>query len=390
MRIAAVIVAAGSGDRAGGEKPKQFQDIGGKPVLYHSLETFSEHPEIGRVQAVIGPTQQNLFRDSAGHLDVPPPVIGGTTRQASCRNGIEALAEWGPSHVLIHDAARPFVSAQLIDCVIEGLKNHSGVIPGLPVSETLKRAPQGRIRDTVDRQDLWVAQTPQGFSYDAIRDAHRRAHREGKETFTDDAAVAANAGMEVAMIMGAPENRKLTTRSDIIAADEIISRREHEMLSDVRTAQGIDFHAFAPGDHVMLCGVRIPHSHKLDGHSDADAALHALTDAVLGALGESDIGTHFPPGDARWKDAASTVFLSKACELLKGRRGQLANVDITILCEAPRIAPHVAAMKSKLAQQLQIDSGRIAIKATTTERLGFIGRGEGLAAFATVTVRLPG
>jgi 2-C-methyl-D-erythritol 4-phosphate cytidylyltransferase/2-C-methyl-D-erythritol 2,4-cyclodiphosphate synthase len=292
--------------------------------------------------------------------------------------------------VLIHDAARPFVSAPLIDRVIEGLKHHAGVIPGLPVTETLKRAIQGRIRDTVDREDLWVAQTPQGFAYDDIRDAHRRAHREGNETFTDDAAVAANAGMEVAMIMGAPENRKLTTRSDMIAADEIIRRREHEMLSDVRSAQGIDFHAFAPGDHVMLCGVRISHSHKLAGHSDADAALHALTDAILGALGESDIGTYFPPGDARWKDAASTIFLSKACELLKGRRGRLANVDITILCEAPRIAPHVAAMKSKLAQQLQIESGRIAIKATTTERLGFIGRGEGLAAFATVTVRLPG
>jgi 2-C-methyl-D-erythritol 4-phosphate cytidylyltransferase/2-C-methyl-D-erythritol 2,4-cyclodiphosphate synthase len=292
--------------------------------------------------------------------------------------------------VLIHDAARPFVSTELIDGVIAGLDHHPAVVPGLPIRDTLKRTSEGLVAESVDRRNMWTAQTPQGFDYEQIRKAHREALSQGLTDFTDDAAVAAFVGLPVAMVMGADSNRKLTTMSDIEAADRMMRTRGYAELGDIRVGQGVDIHAFAPGDHVVLCGVRISHTRRLAGHSDADAPLHALTDAILGALGEGDIGTHFPPTDQRWKDAPSTLFLARALELLKARGGRVAHVDLTILAEGPRIAPHIGAMKALLEPMLGIDGERIAIKATTTEQLGFIGRKEGLAAFATATIRLPG
>jgi 2-C-methyl-D-erythritol 4-phosphate cytidylyltransferase/2-C-methyl-D-erythritol 2,4-cyclodiphosphate synthase len=389
MSVAAVIVAAGAGLRAGGARPKQYQPIGGKPVLHWTLKAFREHPGIARIQPVIGPGQEDLYAESVAGLDVLPPVIGGDTRQASCRIGIEALENYRPAKVLIHDAARPFASADLISHVIAHLERYEGVVPGLPVSDTVKRAPSGLIAQTVPREALWLAQTPQGFRYDAILAAHRAAAASGEAGFTDDASVAERAGLHVAMIPGRPENRKLTTAQDIAEADRELATREFNRRPDVRVGQGIDVHGFEKGNAVVLCGVTIPHKKRLKGHSDADVAMHALTDAILGALGEGDIGTPFPPTDPRWKGAASSVFLKKAMQLLLARGGMIAHADLTILAEAPKIAPHVAAMKELLAILLQASLDRIAIKATTTEKLGFIGRGEGIAAFATVTVRLP-
>jgi 2-C-methyl-D-erythritol 4-phosphate cytidylyltransferase/2-C-methyl-D-erythritol 2,4-cyclodiphosphate synthase len=345
MTVAAVIVAAGFGLRAGGERPKQYQSLAGKPVIWWALKAFCEHPMVSFVLPVIGEDHLHFFKEAASGLPTEPPVCGGNTRQESCRIGIEALEQRSPARVLIHDAARPFVSGEVIDRVIAGLDRHAAVVPGLPISETLKRAQEGVVAETVDRRNMWIAQTPQGFEYSGIRGAHRKALAQGITDFTDDAAVAAFAGIPVAMVMGAEDNRKLTTIQDLAQADEAMRAREFDRLSDVRTGQGIDVHAFAPGDHVVLCGVRIPHTHRLAGHSDADAALHALTDAILGAIGEADIGTHFPPTDQRWKDASSTIFLRRAMELLTARGGMVAHADLTILCEEPRIAPYIGEMK---------------------------------------------
>ncbi len=384
-----MIVAGGSGLRAGGEKPKQYQPIGGKPVIWWTLKAFTDHPGISHVQPVIAPGHEAMFAAASSGLSLEAPVIGGATRQESCHIGLEAVARRGPSKVLIHDAARPFASRDLISHVIAWLDRHPGVLPGLPVADTLKYAPGGLIQRTVDRAGLWSVQTPQGFDFKAILAAHRAAAAEGATDLTDDAAVAERAGIEVAVIPGRGENRKITTAEDMERADRFLMEQNFARLPDVRVGQGIDIHPFGPGDCVTLCGVRIPHSHRLKGHSDADAALHALTDAILGALGEADIGTHFPPSDPRWKDAASARFLEFAVREVERRGGRIANVDVTILAEAPRIAPHVAAMKAALAPLLGLTPDRIAIKATTTEKLGFIGRGEGIAAFATATLRLP-
>jgi 2-C-methyl-D-erythritol 4-phosphate cytidylyltransferase/2-C-methyl-D-erythritol 2,4-cyclodiphosphate synthase len=389
MSVAAVIVAAGSGLRAGGARPKQYQPIGGRPVLYWTLKAFQEHPGIAHVQPVIGAGQEELYAEAAAGLDVLAPVIGGDTRQASCRIGIEALAGQRPSKVLIHDAARPFASADLISHVIAHLERFEGVVPGLPVADTVKRAPAGVVAQTVSREALWLAQTPQGFRFDAILAAHRAAAVSGEMGFTDDASVAERAGLQVAMIPGRADNRKLTTAQDIIEADQELAAREFNRRPDVRVGQGIDVHGFEKGSAVVLCGISIPHKQRLKGHSDADVAMHALTDAILGAIGEGDIGTLFPPSDPQWKGAASSIFLKKAIGLLLARGGMIAHADVTILAEAPKIAPHVPAMKELLAILLQAGLDRIAIKATTTEKLGFIGRGEGIAALATVTVRLP-
>jgi len=389
MKIGAVVVAAGTGSRAGGEKPKQYQVIGGRPVVWWALKSFCDHPSISHIQPVIGAGQTDLFASATEGLAIEPPVIGGETRQESCRRGLEAIARHDVTHVLIHDAARPFVSADLISRVITGLQEHQSAIPGLAIADTVKKAPYGTIEQTIDRSGLWTVQTPQGFAFEAIRDAHEKARQSGQSSLTDDAAVAELAGLDVAIIPGAAENRKMTTSADLAEADRALSASFHD-LPDIRTGMGIDIHPFAEGDHVMLCGVPIAHTHRLAGHSDADAALHALTDAILGAIGEGDIGMHFPPSDPQWKNAASSIFLAKAVELLSHRGGRIGNVDIAILAEAPRISPHLAAMKAKLAALLGVSEDRIAIKATTTEKLGFVGRGEGITAFATVLVRLPG
>ncbi len=385
MTVAAVIVAGGTGLRAGGEKPKQYQMIGGKPVIWWTLKAFVEHPGVSLVQTVIADGHGAMFEEAAGNFKVEKPVCGGVTRQESCLRGLEAIAAQKPAAVMIHDAARPFASQDLISHVIAWLSRHQAVVPGIPVADTLKLAPGGIVKSTVDRSGMWAAQTPQGFSFDVILAAHRAAHTAGMGSFTDDAAVAEWAGIEIAMIPGRMENRKLTTAEDIEKADRAMLGG----LPDIRVGQGIDVHPFADGDGVTLCGVVIAHDKRLKGHSDADAALHALTDAIFGAIGESDIGAHFPPSEAAWKGAASAIFLSKAVDCVRQRGGIIANVDITILAEAPRIAAHIPAMKAFLSPLLGIDASRIAIKATTTERLGAIGRKEGIAAFATATVRLP-
>jgi 2-C-methyl-D-erythritol 4-phosphate cytidylyltransferase/2-C-methyl-D-erythritol 2,4-cyclodiphosphate synthase len=389
MKIGAVVVAAGTGSRAGGEKPKQYQVIGGRPVVWWALKSFCDHPSVTHIQPVIGTGQSDLFASATEDLLIDPPVIGGETRQESCRRGLEAIARHNVTHVLIHDAARPFVSTDLISRVITGLQTHQSAIPGLAIADTVKKAPNGTIERTIDRTGLWTVQTPQGFAFEAIRAAHEKAVEAGQSSLTDDAAVAELAGLQVAIIPGDARNRKMTTAADLAEADRALSARWSD-LPDIRTGIGIDIHPFAEGDQVMLCGVPIAHTHRLAGHSDADAALHALTDAILGAIGEGDIGTHFPPSDPQWKNAPSAIFLTKAVELVSQRGGKLGNVDLAILAEAPRISPHLPAMKARLAALLGIGQDRIAIKATTAERLGFVGRGEGITAYATVLVRMPG
>jgi 2-C-methyl-D-erythritol 4-phosphate cytidylyltransferase/2-C-methyl-D-erythritol 2,4-cyclodiphosphate synthase len=389
MKIGAVVVAAGTGSRAGGERPKQYQTLGGKPMVWWALKSFCDHPLVSHIQPVIGPGQTELFKSAAADLTVEAPVIGGATRQESCRLGLQALAKHNLTHVLIHDAARPFISAKLISRVIAGLEKHGGVVPGIALADTIKKAPDGTIEHTVDRTGLWIVQTPQGFAFDAICAAHEKARQSGQSSLTDDAAVAELAGIEVAIVPGSSENQKMTTSEDLAEANRALNATLGS-LPDIRTGVGIDIHPFAPGDHVMLCGIKIAHTHKLAGHSDADAALHALTDAILGAIGEADIGSFFPPSDPQWKDVPSAIFLEKAVDLVAGRGGQVGNADIAILAEAPRISPHIAAMKARLSTLLRISEDRIAIKATTAERLGFVGRSEGIAAFATVLVRLPG
>jgi 2-C-methyl-D-erythritol 4-phosphate cytidylyltransferase / 2-C-methyl-D-erythritol 2,4-cyclodiphosphate synthase len=389
MSVAVVIVAGGAGFRAGGELPKQYQLIGGRPVIWWTLKAFVDHPGVSHVQTVIGAGHGSLFAEAIAGLKVAPPVVGGDTRQDSCRIGIAACTGAGLQKVLIHDAARPFVSADLISHVIAELDRSEGVVPGLPVADTMKFAPGGLVERTVDRQGLWGVQTPQGFDLKAILVAHEKAYDQDLGGLTDDAAVAEKFGIKVRVIAGRVENRKLTTAEDIREADQFLMARANSERPDVRVGQGIDFHEFEDGDAVVLCGIKIPHDRKLKGHSDADAAMHALTDAILGALGEGDIGTFFPPSEAKWKGVSSSLFLQKAVDLLNERNGIIANVDITILAEAPRVGPHIVAMKTLLSPLLHISADRIAIKATTTEKLGAIGRREGLAAFATATVRLP-
>ena len=389
MTIAAVIVAGGSGLRAGGERPKQYQLIGGRPVIWWTCRAFLAHPAVKIVQPVIGEGHEQMFAEAVEGLDLPLPVIGGSTRQDSCRIGIESVARHKPMKVLIHDAARPFISGDLIDHVISWLDRFPAAVPGLPVAETLKFAPGGMVSRTVDRASVWAAQTPQGFAYDGILAAYRKAEAEQTQGLTDDASVAEHAGIAISMIQGEMENRKLTTADDIVMADREMTSRQLQERPDVRVGQGIDVHPFDAGDAVILCGIAIPYSQRLKGHSDADVAMHALTDAILGTIGEGDIGTHFPPSDPQWKGAASRIFLARAVELLEVKRGIIANADITILAEAPKIAPHVPAMRAFLAPLLHVDPSRIAIKATTMEKLGAIGRKEGIMAYATVTVRLP-
>jgi 2-C-methyl-D-erythritol 4-phosphate cytidylyltransferase / 2-C-methyl-D-erythritol 2,4-cyclodiphosphate synthase len=389
MSTAALIVAAGSGTRAGGDLPKQYRPIGGQPCLWWALKTFCDHPAIDVVQTVIAAGHEGLFTEATRGLDLLPPVTGGATRQDSCRAGLEALSSRGVQSVLIHDAARPFVSAGLLDRLLERLESGESAIPGLPVVDTLKRVEGRRISGTVDRTGLWAVQTPQAFPFGRILWAHRRAADLGLAGLTDDAAVAEAAGETMVIVPGDPANRKLTTPEDLDWADRMITARDLARLPDIRTGQGFDIHAVEPGDSVVLLGVRIPHDRRLKGHSDADAPMHALTDAILGALGEGDIGTHFPPAEPRWRQAPSRIFLEKAVSLVEARRGRIAHADVTILAEEPKIAPHIPQMKRVLSPILKVGPERIGIKATTLERLGSLGRQEGLAALAIATVRLP-
>ncbi len=378
----ALVVAAGRGSRFSAARPKQYADLGGRPVLRHGLESFSRHPRVSHVRTVIHPDDRAFYELAAAGLDLLEPVPGGATRQDSVRHGLESLQGLAPHSVLIHDGARPFVGAGLIERVLDGLGTAVGAIAALPVTETVKRAEAGRIVATVERAGLWRAQTPQGFRYDAILAAHRAAA--GQE-LTDDAAVAERAGLPLALVEGAAENIKVTTPDDLERAERWMAGAQPE----TRVGQGFDVHRFGPGDHVMLCGLRLPHEAGLRGHSDADAGLHALTDAILGALGAGDIGVHFPPSDARWKDAESALFLRHARDLVAARGGRIAHVDVTLICERPRIGPRRGEMVERIAALLGIEPGRVNVKATTTEGLGFTGRGEGIAAQASATLRLP-
>ncbi|HEX4112000.1 MAG TPA: bifunctional 2-C-methyl-D-erythritol 4-phosphate cytidylyltransferase/2-C-methyl-D-erythritol 2,4-cyclodiphosphate synthase [Stellaceae bacterium] len=378
----ALVVAAGRGTRFGGTLPKQYRTLAGTPVLRHSLETLRRHPAIGAVRVVFNPDDRSLYERATAGIDLLPPVAGGNARQESVRLGLESLTTLEPDAVLIHDAARPFLDHPTIDRVMSALDEAPGAIPALPVRDTMKRGQNGRIAETLDRTHLWRAQTPQGFRYAAILAAHRQAI--GLD-LPDDAAVAERAGLAVKLVAGSEANFKVTTEDDLREAE----RRVASGLGDVRIGQGFDVHAFGPGDHLWLCGVKILHDHGLIGHSDADAGLHALTDAILGTIGAGDIGLHFPPGDPQWRGAPSDQFLRHACALVRAQGGTLAHVDVTIICERPKIGPHRAAMVARVAEILGLDPSRVSVKATTTETLGFTGRGEGLAAQAVATVRLP-
>ena len=375
----ALVVGAGEGQRFGGELPKQYHLLAGVAVMRRSLKAFMDHPDVSAVQAVIHPNHHELYDAAAQGLALPVPVDGGATRQGSVLNGLESLNADEPSTVLIHDAARPLVDPGVISRVLAALQTSPGAIPALAVADTLKRSDGQFVETTVDRQGLWRAQTPQGFHYQNILAAHRQA---SGDELTDDAAVAERAGLAVAIVEGSEDNVKVTRTGDMVRAERILGAGE------TRTGLGFDVHRFGPGDHVMLCGVKVPHEFGLEGHSDADVGLHAVTDALLGAIGEGDIGTHFPPSDPQWKGTGSDIFLRHAGDVIAGMGGRISNIDVTLICEQPKIGPHRAAMIKRMAEILSITEHRISIKATTTERLGFTGRGEGIAAQAAATVVL--
>jgi len=385
--VAAVIVAAGRGQRVGGDIPKQYRTIAGRPVIRPTLEAFAGHAQIDVIQPVIHPTDKNLFRGASSGLDkLRDPVAGGATRQISVRAGVQALAAHAPDLVLIHDAARPFLSADLIGRAISAGRQFGAAVPGIAIADTVKKIDDAAIvSETLDRSHLRTVQTPQAFGYPLIAEAHRRAEAEGRDDFTDDAALAEWAGHRVHVFAGEAGNVKLTTNEDFTRAELLHAAS----LADVRIGNGFDVHIFADGDHVMLGGVRIPHTRGVSGHSDADVALHALVDAILGALAEGDIGQHFPPSDPQWRGASSDRFLAFACERVRARGGLIGNLDVTIVCEAPRVSPHRDAMRARIAEIAGIPTARVAVKATTSEKLGFTGRGEGIVAMATATVRLP-
>jgi 2-C-methyl-D-erythritol 4-phosphate cytidylyltransferase/2-C-methyl-D-erythritol 2,4-cyclodiphosphate synthase len=391
---AAVIVAAGRGERAreGGAGPKQYRRIGGQAVLRHTIEAFASHPAIGPIVIAIHPDDEELFAGAVGELHGRVRTVhGDKSRQSSTLAALEALASDRPDRVLIHDGVRPFVDADLISRVLDGIAAETAAIPAIPISDTLKRTDKtGRIIETVPREHLFAAQTPQGFPYRMILDAHRAAAAEGLgDVFTDDAAIAEWRGFPVRIVEGAAGNAKITWPQDIALAEGRL-RAMDQSFPDIRVGIGYDVHALEPGDAVTLCGVRIAHDRALSGHSDADVGLHALTDALLGSFGGGDIGTHFPPSEPRWKGAPSRLFLEHAARLVRERGGRIANADISLLCERPKIGPHRTAMVAKIAAILQIEPERVSVKATTNERLGFLGREEGIAAIATVCVAYPG
>lgn len=389
-------MAAGNGTRAPGSIPKQYRLLGNKPVLRYAVEVFSRHPHISKVFVVINPDHAAFYATAMQAMDSAEPIWGGTTRQESVRLGLEAIAASGVDvdFVLIHDGARPFVRPKTVDAVLAALETHSAAIPGLALVDTLRTLGPARENCTpestriLDRSHTIATQTPQGFHFKTIL----AAHRAGVEAcVTDDAAIAEHAGIPVAVVPGDPQNIKLTTEDDFMHADRYLAH-----AVETRIGQGFDVHRLLArdGTHgnagtVRLCGVDIPHTHYLEGHSDADVGLHALVDAVLGALGEGDIGEHFPPSDARWKGTDSIEFLKYSVELLAKRGGSIVNLDITLLCEMPKITPYKDRMRLRIAESAGCDVSRVNIKATTTEKLGFMGRGEGIAAQAIATIKLP-
>lgn len=371
-RIAAVLLAAGSGSRFGGDVAKQFRDLAGATVLRHAALALGDVAiqPVGDAAAIAA---------SLAGLGARPAVPGGATRQDSVRAGLEALADIEPDLVLIHDGARPCVPQGTVAALLAALSTHEGAIPALPVTDTLKRARDGRIEATVSRENLFRAQTPQAFRYATILALHRAA----SPGATDDAALLETAGLPVAVVAGDERNVKITVAGDLERMERLLGATE------TRTGTGFDVHAFAPGRALVLCGITIPHDQGLAGHSDADVGIHALCDAIYGALAEGDIGRHFPPSEAAWKDADSARFLRHAAGRIAARGGRLVNADVTLICEQPKIGPHAASMRERLASLLGVDAARISVKGTTTERLGFTGRGEGIAAQAAVAIELP-
>ena len=381
MTVTALIVAAGSGQRLGGDLPKQYRLLGGKPMLRHAVEALVGHPRIDAVRVVIGEGQEELASAALDGFDVGAPILGGATRQESVRRGLEALAaEAEPDLVLIHDAARPFCPTEVIDRLLKALMTNSAAVPAIPAADTLMRGKGKHLGDTVDRTHLNRIQTPQAFHFTRILEAHRV---KASESFTDDATLARAALVGIVRVEGDEALNKLTLIGDFARAEAMLAAR---MVT--RTGMGFDVHAFAGEGPVMLGGIAIPHERGLAGHSDADVVLHAITDAILGAAALGDIGDHFPPSDAQWRGAASDQFLTHAARLVRDRGGVIDHVDVTLICEAPKIGPYRAAMAERVAAILAVPVATISIKATTTEGLGFTGRGEGIAAQALATIRM--
>ena len=391
LENAAIVVAAGRGVRARSDTPKQYCRVAGQSVLSRSLAAYIDHPAIHMVQPVIHRDDMSRYQEIAaalGPAKLLAPVFGGESRQQSVLAGLEALRARAPGKVLIHDAARPLVAPEIIGRALDALERAPGCLAATPLADTLKNEADGLVSRTLDRRGLWRAQTPQGFHFAAILEAHRAAAAEGVGEFTDDASIAEWRGLPVALVMGSERNIKLTTPEDFDMAERLLTDTP-ALPRESRHGTGFDVHAFEPGDHVVLCGVKVPHVQALKGHSDADVGLHALTDAVLGAIGAGDIGDHFPPSDMRWRGAESGQFLRHAAELVAERGGRIVHLDVTLICEAPKIGPHKEAMRLAIAGLLGLDPGRVSVKATTTEGLGFAGRREGIAAMASATIDLP-
>jgi 2-C-methyl-D-erythritol 4-phosphate cytidylyltransferase/2-C-methyl-D-erythritol 2,4-cyclodiphosphate synthase len=385
IKSGVVIVAAGRGSRAGSaEGPKQYRYLGGKSVLARTLLAFDRHPGIDGIVVVTHQDDEALF-------DASIPVIskllcrvpGGVTRQQSVAAGLQALLDFNPDTVLIHDAARPFVDEVTISRVLGALASHDAVLPALAVTDTLRRVDdRSLVAGTVSREGIFAAQTPQGFRFKKIHQAHLAAVLADQNAFTDDSSLAEWAQLDVAVVEGAARNTKLTTREDMKQAREIFNMT----VPDIRVGHGYDTHEFAVGNTIWLCGVALPHSHSLSGHSDADVGLHALTDALLATIADGDIGSHFPPDDPTWRGARSDQFLRHAVSRVEGSGGRITHMDVTLICEAPKVGPHRDAMRSAISSICNTDVARISVKATTNERMGFIGRNEGMVALATATV----
>lgn len=392
MGASAIIVAAGRGSRLSDTTPagknvapKQYQTLNGRPVLTHAIDVFAGHPGIDRILVAIHADDAALYQAAIAKLATPSklmtPVVGGATRQASVSAALAHLDATGARQpVLVHDAARPFISHAIIDRVLTSLTSADAVTTALPVADTLQRVgSSGQVVEAVPRDGLWRAQTPQGFAFDTLIQAHQSAAHSGRLDFTDDASLVAWAGGTVLVTDGSERNIKITTQEDLQLAETQFAKGP----SALRIGSGFDVHRTVPGDNVWLCGLEIPAPFALSGHSDADVALHALTDAIFGALGDGDIGSHFPPSDPQWKGAASHIFLETACQRMRERGAEIANVDITIICETPKIGPHRDAMRQRVADILAVPVEAVSVKATTSEQLGFTGRGEGIAAQAT-------
>ncbi|MTI16098.1 bifunctional 2-C-methyl-D-erythritol 4-phosphate cytidylyltransferase/2-C-methyl-D-erythritol 2,4-cyclodiphosphate synthase [Rhodobacteraceae bacterium RKSG542] len=396
-KVAVIIVAAGRGTRMytkDDKSPKQYRELSGLSVLRHTVDAIAAFPFIDVIQPVIHKDDKDVFLDTlkgAKPSNLQDPVEGGKDRQTSVYNGLKAIEPFKPDYVLIHDGVRPFVTDDLFARVIEALDNgEQAVLPATPVSDTLKReAEDGTVKETVDRTGLWAAQTPQGFPFSAIIGAHRSAADQGLFHFTDDTALIEWTGNRVKIVEGHRQNIKITTPQDMETARQIVSQNTESTQMETRVGQGFDVHAFEEGTAVILGGLAIPHDKKLKGHSDADVALHALTDALFGAIADGDIGLHFPPSDPHWKGAESDIFLKHAVNKVKQRGGRIVHLDLTIICEAPKIGPHRQALRENIAKICGLPVGRVAVKATTSEKLGFTGRQEGIAAMASATVMLP-